>query len=199
MTDAFETLLAPAADQDRKPARKRAPKAAKAPVPKEPLELINSIEAKLTELQADLEALVVPALANLPLIKLANATDAAILQAAFKDAHDRADRVKAEIGKTYDWLRTNVVPERMDNEGLEMLRITGIGRVSLKSEINLSVLDKDAEYRWLEETGHGDMIQETVNAGSLKALLVRMLREGKEIPGDIFKVTPVTKANITKG
>lgn len=127
-----------------------------------------------------------------------SAADAARFQKQLMDTHEMADSLKSTIGKVYDWVRTGLVPEKMDEEGLELLKIEGIGRVSLTSDINVSIINKDEEFKWLEESGHGDLITETVNASSLKALLRRMIRDGKEVPEAIFKVIPFTRASITK-
>jgi hypothetical protein len=125
------------------------------------------------------------------------AIEAAQLQGMFAEMHEHADRIKAAIGKMYDWVRMGIVPEAMDAEGLELMKIEGLGRVSLTSDINLKVLDKDKSFEWLEEIGSGDLIAPTVNASSLKALIRRRMRDNEEIPEDVYTVTPFTRASIT--
>lgn len=127
-----------------------------------------------------------------------SAIDLAILQAKLKEAHEAAEDIKSTLGKVYDWVRTIALPERMDEEGLETMKVVGVGRVSLTADLHAFIKDKETGYQWLEDHGHGDLVTETVNAASLKALLRRMMRDGQEIPEDIFKVTPFTRASITK-
>ena len=134
-----------------------------------------------------------------PQIKDIGAVEMARFMNELMLANEMAEELKSTIGKVYDWVRTGVLPEKMDEEGLELLRVEGVGRVSLTSDINVSVVNKDESFKWLEESGHGDMITETVNASSLKALLRRLIRDGKEVPEVIYKVTPFTRASITKG
>jgi hypothetical protein len=126
------------------------------------------------------------------------AVETARFMSELMQANEAAEELKSTIGKVYDWVRTAAVPEKMDEEGLELLRIEGVGRVSLTSDVNVAVIDKDESFKWLESSGHGDMITETVNASSLKALLRRLIRDGKEIPEAIYRVTPFTRASITK-
>lgn len=120
------------------------------------------------------------------------------VMAALRDLNERADNVKKSAGKVYDHVRTLVLPDKMDEEGLDNMRVTGIGRVSVTTDVRATITDKQAGYEWLEEHGHGDMITETVNASSLKSLLRKMMRDGQEIPEDIFKVTAFNRASITK-
>lgn len=120
------------------------------------------------------------------------------VMAALKDLNEEAENVKKSAGKVYDHVRTLVLPDKMDEEGLDNMRVSGIGRVSVTTDVRASLVDKDAGYRWLEEHGHGDMITETVNASALKGLLRRMLKDGREVPEDTFKVSPFNRASITK-
>lgn len=116
----------------------------------------------------------------------------------FEQANELADTLKKTVGKVYDWSRMALVPNTMEAEGLELLRIEGVGRVSLTADLNVKVLDKEKQYQWLEEVGAGDVITETVNASTLKALLRRRMRGGEEVPSDIFEIKGFTRASITK-
>jgi hypothetical protein len=52
--------------------------------------------------------------------------------------------------------------------------------------------------QWLRDCGYGDLITETYNASSIKAIFRKMIVEGAEIPGDTFAVTPFTRASLVK-
>lgn len=127
-----------------------------------------------------------------------SAVEVAKIMAALKDLNECAEAVKKESGKVYDHVRTLVLPDKMDDEGLDNMRVAGLGRVSVTADVRATIADKQAGYKWLEEHGYGDMITETVNASALKALMRRMIKEGREIPDEIFKVTPFNRASITK-
>lgn len=51
---------------------------------------------------------------------------------------------------------------------------------------------------WLARQGAADLITETVNASSLKALLRRKIKDGVEIPAELVKISPYTYAAIVK-
>lgn len=105
------------------------------------------------------------------------------------------------INARYDVLRLEAIPERMDSDGVENMRVEGIGRVSLTADMFVSVKGgaKQGLYEWLDGHGLGDLVQPTVNASTLKAFVKRRMKEGKEVPTDFLNVTPVTRASITKG
>ena len=104
------------------------------------------------------------------------------------------------VNKELDLIRTKKIPELMESMELRNVTIEGIGRVQLAADIYASTREgkKDAAMQWLRDLGYDNMIQETYNSSSLKALLRRMLAEGVDVPDDIFNVTPFTRASIVK-
>lgn len=103
--------------------------------------------------------------------------------------------VNAEI----DVIRLNLLPVAMENEGLESpMNVAGVGRVSLTGDVYASVLDKENFFEWLHDNQSGDLIQETVNASTLKAWVKDKIKKGESYPTELLKVTPYTRASITK-
>jgi hypothetical protein len=113
---------------------------------------------------------------------------------------DEVKAQKTDLQKLYDLLRLRLLPERMDAEDVSTLTVDGAGRVSLQSDLYFSIpADRREEaYKWLRENGAGDIIRPTVNAGTGKAWAKEMLLNGKQLPEGLFKVTPYTRAIITK-
>lgn len=107
----------------------------------------------------------------------------------------------SEVNKQLDILRKGKIPETMEALGLRNATFTGLGRVQLAEDIYASTREgqKEAAMTWLRDLGYEDMIQETYNASSIKALFRRMLKEGQPIDDTIFNVTPFTRATIVKG
>jgi hypothetical protein len=54
-------------------------------------------------------------------------------------------------------------------------------------------------YEWLRTSGFDDLIVETVNSSTLKAWCKEQQKMGKAPPDDLIKITPFTRASITKG
>ncbi|WQY99609.1 hypothetical protein [Acinetobacter phage pB23] len=113
---------------------------------------------------------------------------------------DSMGESKSALQKTYDWLREGKLPEIMESQELEGLRVEGVGRVHLQSDVRISVkADSKAEaYEWLGDNGHGGLIQQTVNASSLKAFYKGELKKGNELPTDLFNTSLFTRAVITR-
>ena len=104
------------------------------------------------------------------------------------------------VNAEYDYLRLNLIPSRFEEEGIENITIEGIGRVSLTGDMYVSVHAENRErmYDWLNDIGKDSLITKTVNASTLKAAVKAMIRAGEEIPEDFIKVTPFTRASITR-
>lgn len=105
-----------------------------------------------------------------------------------------------EINKHLDQLRLSQIPEAMAALEVPTITVSEVGRVALTADVYASIPaeNKEQAYEWLNENGYGNCIIETTNASTLKAIFRRRLREGQEIPEGIFKVTPYTRASITK-
>lgn len=106
-----------------------------------------------------------------------------------------------EVNKNLDHLRLKLIPELMESLEVRTATFNGLGRVQLAADIYASTKEgqKERAMQWLRDCGYEDMIQETYNASTLKALFRRQLAEGVDIPSDIFSVTPFTRASIVKG
>jgi len=113
---------------------------------------------------------------------------------------DALESELTEINKQLDALRVGVIPQIMESLGVRTATFEGLGRVQLGADIHASTREgqKGAAMQWLRDCGYDDMITETYNASSLKALFRRQLAEGVEIPEDIFNVSPFVRASIVK-
>ena len=127
--------------------------------------------------------------------------EAARIQNRLRGVLGKADQIKTHIQKIYDFMRYTRMPEVMDTHDIESVRIEGIGRVYLLSDYNVSTKagQKQAAMEWLIENGFGDIVQETVNASTLKAVIKKeVIAKGKEVPEELFNVSPFTRSQITK-
>jgi hypothetical protein len=123
--------------------------------------------------------------------------------ARMKELQSQKDKLEAElsdINKELDVIRTKKIPELMESMELRNVTIEGLGRVQLAADIYASTREgqKETAMTWLRDCGYDNMITETYNASSLKALFRRMISEGVDIPDDIFNVQPFIRASIVK-
>ncbi len=119
------------------------------------------------------------------------------------EARATADRLKAEAVAAkayYDFISIFVLPSKMEDAGLENARFEGIGRVSLRGDMQCSTKKGQGPVllQWLEEHDHEDLIKPGVNPSTLKAFIKEQLEAGKEIPDELLNLYPYTRAVITK-
>lgn len=122
---------------------------------------------------------------------------------AMKNLQARKEALESElsqVNKDLDHMRVNVIPPIMESLGVRTATFEGLGRVQLAADIYASTREgkKADAMQWLRDCGYADMIQESYNASSLKALFRRQIAEGADIPDDIFNVTPFIRASIVK-
>ena len=117
-----------------------------------------------------------------------------------RQALDVAKAAVSILQDDFDTLAKSIVPEAMENAGMEQVVVAGIGRVNLRADIYTSIPAemKQEAYQWLSDNGREGLITQTVNASTLKAGIREAIKKGEEFPEDLFKVTPYTMAVITK-
>lgn len=124
----------------------------------------------------------------------------ALIHQKMNESIEKIDRSKKDMQKTYDWLRHSVMVDKMDDAGIESFTVPGVGRVYMSSSINASIRAgaKDGAYLWLSDHGHADLIQNTVNSSSLKALAKTLIADNDGLPEELFNVSPKTYVAIQK-
>lgn len=117
-----------------------------------------------------------------------------------KELKEAMEEDLKETNKYIEEITKQILPEKMDDQGISNIKIDGVGRITLRGEVYASILaaNRDAAYQWLRDTGRASLISNTVNASSLKACVKEWLKNGEEIPEDLIKVTPVTVAVLTR-
>ena len=92
-----------------------------------------------------------------------------------------------------------LLPQKMDEQGIQNVKIDGVGRISLRGEVYASILAENRElaYDWLRNTGRAALITNTVNPSTLKAAAKEWIKNGEEIP-EFIKITPATVATLTR-
>lgn len=120
-----------------------------------------------------------------------------------------SEMVKSPAEKIFDILRFTVVPEIFLDNDIPSLTLDGIGRVNIMDDLTVTIIGEDNEKKenqkkfqgWLIENELEDLITPTVNAQTLAAFVRRTLRDPDSklhLPMDLLKITPVTRAQITR-
>jgi hypothetical protein len=122
------------------------------------------------------------------------------LQKNIKDNLESAKLIETTLSKWHDLVRKRLLPEKLQEKNINGISYAGIGKVSLIDDAYVSVKanKQQSAFEWLSDMGHGEIIKETVHAGALKALLKNKLKEGEEIPEDIFNVQEYKYSKIKR-
>jgi len=127
-------------------------------------------------------------------------TDLAKIMHEAKLEKEAADLVAKQKNAVYDVIRLELMPQRMEEQGMENFRVEGIGRIGLTADLYVSTKTgcKDDLFKWFRKQKLAAMITEAVNASTLKAFVKERMKKGKPIPEEFLNVTPYQRATITK-
>lgn len=108
--------------------------------------------------------------------------------------------IKTDLQKLYDYLSIEVIPDRMDEEGIDTVKVSGVGRLQTSSDIRCNVLaaNKEKLQEWLRDNGQGSMIQDTINSSTLKAWVKERIKENLPYPQELLQVSPYSRATVVK-
>ena len=103
------------------------------------------------------------------------------------EIHDALDSVRKQLNAEFDQLKLKEVPDLMIEMELRTFTVEGVGRVQVSGDVyaSISAEKREEAYKWLRDNNYGDMIQETVNASSLKAWLKEGIQSGRATPEDL--------------
>lgn len=113
------------------------------------------------------------------------------------------DEVKKQVTRLYHVVNTldkGVLPARFEEQEIDMIRIPELGRsFSIRTNTSASMIDKEGAMEWLRESGNEDLIQPTVNAGTLASFCRNLvLEQGIEPPAELIKVTTYNSIGSNK-
>jgi hypothetical protein len=107
--------------------------------------------------------------------------DAEVLlkMAEIKKRRDELDEEQSRLNEGLD-AATEVIVSRWEDEGIDKLRLAGVGTFSLLDTPYGNVADRPKFLEWIRETGQEDML--SVNASRVSALVKDALENGLEPP-----------------
>ncbi len=119
---------------------------------------------------------------------------------AVKNVLDEKAASKTETQKLYDFLTITLVPEMMEEQGVETLKVADVGRLQTKADIRcqLPADNKQLMYQWLRDNGNGALIKDEVPSGTLKAFIKERIKEGLGYPDELLKISAYSRATVVK-
>ena len=117
----------------------------------------------------------------------------------FKQIKDLMDEVKVKINKYNDRLRNGIVPERMEEAGVQKMTIKGVGTLYLTNDMSVSIKPgmKEDVFNYFRDLDMADLIKEGIDPKTLKAQLKKLFSSGSIVP-ELFNISFFTRAAIRK-
>lgn len=108
----------------------------------------------------------------------------ALRMKALKADIDAREASLKEVQRAYDDVRKKLLPDAMAAAGVKNLKLADGGSVYVQTKTQASVKegDRPAFYRWLEERGHGGLVQPYVHPGTVTAFVKEQREAGAELP-----------------
>lgn len=135
------------------------------------------------------------------LIKRSKPAEIALHYVELRQFRDQLDELCKIITQDRDRLAYEVIPRVFLEEGLTTCTLEEGYRVTISPLVRASVKEgqRDRAHDWLRKTGHGELIQPTINASTLSAFAKEMMEEkNEELPADIFNVHFGKNTSVTK-
>lgn len=119
---------------------------------------------------------------------------------ALKAVYEDLDAARKRMYHLVDKLNKFTIPERLEREDLDKIQVPDIARsFYILPKVSAKVQDKDKLKDWLVARGDGDLVQETVNAGTLAAHLRKLLEDqGVEAPVDVVVLNTYNTTGMSK-
>lgn len=120
----------------------------------------------------------------------------------FKRLQDEKDELKrktATITAAFDLLTTEVIPEKLMEDGFKHVALADGGRIEIRPQAYCSTRagQREALFNWLQEHEFDDLITEVVNPSTLKSFIKEQMDQGNPVPGDeIINYQPFLRATV---
>lgn len=124
----------------------------------------------------------------------------ALAMYTIKSEIDELGAAKTKLQKQFDILRHGIVPEKLEDEGMQNITIKGIGRLGASPMLQVSVPAGNREKleEWMYDNDFGELVKGTINSSTLKAWVKEQMEKGAEIPEDLITVRAFMMATLTK-
>lgn len=150
--------------------------------------LINVLNARLADMIHDVDIL---AEAVTEAGAQANLDATVSLFADLRNRQDQVKRLSAKLAKLSDYMSFELLPDIFQRTNTVSPYNHIRGKFTLATRTNAACKDgmKDEAFTWLEDHGLGDIIIRTVPWQTFGATAAELIKEGKDLPDDLFEVS----------
>lgn len=133
-------------------------------------------------------------------IKKGKLPDALRYWKTLSDQYEELDKERKRIYQVIEDLSRKALPEMMAEEGVKTISLDDIGyRFTVSQRFSCSMPEKELGMEWLRNNGLGDLIQMTVNAGTLSSAVKKRIEDdGLDVPAELFNTNYMSYTSATK-
>lgn len=142
---------------------------------------------------------------DLPMIKRGTLPDACRAFKTLRDSYEKLDEFRKQINSAIEDMNRVVLPDMLKEAGTTTLRVECGGgqyfRFNRSQRVSCSITPehKSEAFTWLRGTGNEGLIQETVNSSTLAGFAKDWVQnQGKDLPGEYFKISTMDVVSVTK-
>lgn len=116
------------------------------------------------------------------------------------DQYDELDKHRKRMLATLEEMSRKIIPEMMSEEGVKTITLDDVGyRFTVSQRFSCSMPEKELGMQWLRDNGLGDLIQETVNSGTLSSAVKKRIEDdGMDVPAELFNTNYMSYTSATK-
>ncbi len=118
-----------------------------------------------------------------------------------KVTYEHMESTKKILNAIKERFQYGIVPNTFEREGMGGTTFPELGfRIAITDGIRVSIPDykREEAKQLFKDTGNPDIVQETINASTLKGWFCEELAEGREPDSDIFVSVPYNNTSLTK-
>lgn len=116
-----------------------------------------------------------------------------------KERKEKATEYLKKVNLALERIQLTDIPDAMAEANMRTVTFKGVGRLQLAPDVYVSYSERREEaFEWLRDNGFSNCITETANASTLKAIFRKKIKDGEELPDELFKITPFTRATLVK-
>jgi hypothetical protein len=126
--------------------------------------------------------------------------EACTFYVGLKADYEALNNARLLVYNSVDKLNKQIIPSKLNAAGVDKIQIPELAKsFYIATKYSASIIDKTKGYEWLRENNYGDVIGETVNAGTLAALCKSMiLDDGIDPPEELIKFSSYETTGVSK-
>lgn len=113
---------------------------------------------------------------------------------------EEAKLVVTALQEEWDKVRLQDIPNAMEEENVKTISFEGVGRISLTPDLYVFCAkeEKPILHKWMRDNDFDGIVVDYIHSSTLKAFVKERIEKGDVQLPECLKITPFTRAIVTK-